>query len=370
MFRKDDDGDLVIKEFPLEYLIQSTDEDLVAIYYSLNAQLAHIAKEGSQVVEIMNHRDMDVPGDGLISRLLKELPGDKEPISKAPDPVTDPDPIVIDIAKTEVAPEGPQGALCAFVSASPNDVDAIRGRPLVGPQGRTLKARYLDKLGLKRSECFIMDMVPVLLKDEAGRPREPTPDEIEHWRSWFELKLKQAAPAQIIALGKVARDGLGDLADEWMPHPMAIMIHGESAEITRKMTRIKKFLAENLVRVKLRVDLLKAADGEKRLVYGVVAEPDTEDSHGDTISADVIEQAAHRFLVESRVAGDQHGKRAPAEVVESYIAQSELDIEGQTVPEGTWIIGMKVYDDEFWNRVKEGEFTGFSLGGFAKRVAA
>lgn len=109
------------------------------------------------------------------------------------------------------------------------------------------------------------------------------------------------------------------------------------------------------------------ADEEKRLVYGVVLEPDALDAQGDQVSAPEIEQAAHAFLERSRVLGEGHVRRAKAEVLESYIAQKAFDLGDQEVAEGSWVLCVRVDDPDLWQRVKAGEITGFSVGGFGKR---
>jgi len=109
------------------------------------------------------------------------------------------------------------------------------------------------------------------------------------------------------------------------------------------------------------------ADEELRIVYGVVLEPDSEDLQGDIISADTIEKAAHGYLRASRVVGDSHATQANAEVVESYIAQADFQLGEQTVKKGSWVMGVKVHDDELWAAVKAGEMGGFSIGGYGVR---
>jgi hypothetical protein len=111
------------------------------------------------------------------------------------------------------------------------------------------------------------------------------------------------------------------------------------------------------------------ADDDLRIVYGVVLEPDSEDLQGDIIDSDTIEKAAHAYLRESRVVGDSHMVQAEAEVVESYIAPADLQMGEQTVRKGSWIMAVKVHDDELWAAVKKGEMTGFSIGGFGTRSA-
>lgn len=108
-------------------------------------------------------------------------------------------------------------------------------------------------------------------------------------------------------------------------------------------------------------------DKEKRVVYGIVLEPEVVDSQGDIISAEAIERAAHRFLIESRVIGESHEYLAEAYPVESFIAPIDFEMGGQEVRKGTWILAVKVMDDELWQKVKDGEFTGFSVGGYATR---
>ncbi|MBC7340960.1 MAG: hypothetical protein H5U02_00640, partial [Clostridia bacterium] len=112
------------------------------------------------------------------------------------------------------------------------------------------------------------------------------------------------------------------------------------------------------------------ADEERRIVYGVVLEPESVDSQGEVISAEEIEKAAHKFLVKSRVVGDWHRKKAQGEVVESYIAPDDFEMGGQKVKKGSWVLAVHITDDELWRKVKEGEYTGYSVGGFAVREPA
>jgi hypothetical protein len=54
-------------------------------------------------------------------------------------------------------------------------------------------------------------------------------------------------------------------------------------------------------------------------------------------------------------------------VVESWIIEGENDKSknyGFDLPQGTWMISMKVNNDEIWNKVKLGEVKGFSIEGY------
>src|SRR5215472_12348802 len=73
----------------------------------------------------------------------------------------------------------------------------------------------------------------------------------------------------------------------------------------------------------------------QQIIYGVVLEPELHDSQDDIVSADEIEKAAHRFLVDFRKTDVHHdGHQAEVDVIESYIAPQDLEIEGQQVQKG------------------------------------
>ena len=113
----------------------------------------------------------------------------------------------------------------------------------------------------------------------------------------------------------------------------------------------------------------KKMDVEKRLVTGVVMEPGGIDLQGDFTDENEIETAAHSFMQKSRVVGKGHESKAKAEVVESYIASGEMDLGGQRVRKGSWVMTVKVHDEELWKEIRGGAFTGFSIGGRSMKIA-
>ncbi|MGB7545811.1 MAG: XkdF-like putative serine protease domain-containing protein [Methanothrix sp.] len=52
--------------------------------------------------------------------------------------------------------------------------------------------------------------------------------------------------------------------------------------------------------------MIVKADVERRLVYSVIAEPDTVDAQGDVMSAETIEEMAHNFLLRPRKFDNRH----------------------------------------------------------------
>lgn len=128
------------------------------------------------------------------------------------------------------------------------------------------------------------------------------------------------------------------------------------------------------VAVKMTVGIAKA-NNEQQIITGVVLEPETVDAQGDIYSSSVIEQTAYDFLAkynkDTRL-GLQHksfknpGSDSRFEIVESYIAPIEFALGSSTVKAGSWLMSVKVHDSKIWKSVKDGEITGFSIGGMSK----
>lgn len=112
------------------------------------------------------------------------------------------------------------------------------------------------------------------------------------------------------------------------------------------------------------------SDEYKQIVYGVVFPPDEEDLQGDFMTAEDIEEAAHRYMA-SRVIGSEHEEPMDATCVESFIAPCDFEANGQYGPQpvtkGSWIVAAKINDPAEWQKVVDGTYTGFSVGGFGLR---
>ncbi|RKH35655.1 N-6 DNA methylase [Corallococcus praedator] len=117
--------------------------------------------------------------------------------------------------------------------------------------------------------------------------------------------------------------------------------------------------------------LLKGVEpDDERYVLGVVLEPETVDAQGDIYSAAEIRQAAHRFMEEFGGLGLMHQMRVNGhvKVLESYLAPVDFNLGEVPVRKGTWLLAVRVLSDELWGRVKDGQLTGFSIGGTARRL--
>jgi len=114
-------------------------------------------------------------------------------------------------------------------------------------------------------------------------------------------------------------------------------------------------------------------DEARREVTGVVLEPDEVDAQNDTITEEVITQAAHHFLADYNRAtqmGLMHRLFGGigVELYESWIAREDSEMNGQKVKKGSWLMTIHVVSDQLWERVRTKEITGFSIGGSATLV--
>lgn len=108
-------------------------------------------------------------------------------------------------------------------------------------------------------------------------------------------------------------------------------------------------------------------DSKNHYVTGIVYEPGCEDTQGDSMTASEITKAAYWFAKNGSGVDLQHNfeKFEGAAVVESWIAKSDFDVDGEKVSKGTWLMTVEISDPEVWTAVEKREITGFSMGGTA-----
>jgi cation transport regulator ChaB len=166
----------------------------------------------------------------------------------------------------------------------------------------------------------------------------------------------------------LAAKGLVFLADA----DFAELPAGYRAPIMRRFLHARKDIDLESFQIEV---AFKALLPEKQITYGVVypAYPPGEgDLQKERAEADVIEEAAHRFLADYRAQDKFHDEQAGAGVpVESFIAPADLtEFHGQllkeVIPRGSWIMATK-WTDDAWNLVKTGQIKGYSIGGY-KRI--
>lgn len=111
---------------------------------------------------------------------------------------------------------------------------------------------------------------------------------------------------------------------------------------------------------------------EERLAMGVILVPNKPDGQGDIATPEAVSKAAHRFLSKRQQPNVKDKKKLGVmhthydrelELVESYIAPVDMEVEGRKIVKGSWVVTFRVLDESTWSRIKKGELRGFSLMG-------
>ena len=137
-------------------------------------------------------------------------------------------------------------------------------------------------------------------------------------------------------------------------------------------------IEENFVALNKHEVELKEVDTEKRILMGAALIPNKQIYRRNKdkeyyifFSEETVRKASELFLMRSNQnnATYEHERKMldGMSVVESWIIEDEkLDKSvkyGFNLPKGTWMISMKVNNDEIWQSVKDGEVKGFSIEG-------
>lgn len=138
-------------------------------------------------------------------------------------------------------------------------------------------------------------------------------------------------------------------------------------------------IEENFVALNEHKIELKEVDNEKRILMGAALIPNKQiyrrvkdKEFYIFFSEDTIRKASELFLMRSNQnnATIEHEKKMleGMSVVESWIIDDEKTDKSRlynfNLPKGTWMISMKVNNDDVWKKVKAGEVKGFSIEGY------
>lgn len=99
------------------------------------------------------------------------------------------------------------------------------------------------------------------------------------------------------------------------------------------------------------------ADEELGIIFGTINKADVEDAQGHTIPAKDLERALYTYVAKSRLVEDTHGDEIPGDIVAAWM-----------FPDGSAKIGFKPSDPEVFEKAKEGEYVGFSIGGIGRLI--
>jgi hypothetical protein len=102
---------------------------------------------------------------------------------------------------------------------------------------------------------------------------------------------------------------------------------------------------------------------------GAPFKPDTQK---DVYSSDDIRKACHVWMEYYGAIDLMHSWKAlgkqDVRVLECYIAPCNFQNGEDNVVKGSWMLAVRIANDELWKAVKEGKLGAFSIGGTANRV--
>lgn len=138
-------------------------------------------------------------------------------------------------------------------------------------------------------------------------------------------------------------------------------------------------IEENFIALSKHEIELKEVDSEKKILMGAALVPNKQILRADKdgkgyyiyFSEDTIKKASELFLMRSNQnnATLEHKEKLNGmSVVESWVIDNpEMDKSkeyGFSLPKGTWMISMKVNNEDIWKDVKAGKVKGFSIEGY------
>jgi len=138
-------------------------------------------------------------------------------------------------------------------------------------------------------------------------------------------------------------------------------------------------MEENFIALNKHEVELKKIDEEKRIIMGAALIPNKQiyrvnekkEEYYIYFSEQTVRKASELFLMRSNqnnATYEHKDKLQGLSVVESWIIEDKKQDKskkyGFDLPVGTWMISMKVNNDEVWNDVKEGKVKGFSIEGY------
>ena len=137
-------------------------------------------------------------------------------------------------------------------------------------------------------------------------------------------------------------------------------------------------IEEDFIALKKSPVMLAEVDAEKRILMGAALVPNKkilrrsgDEEYFIYFSEDTVRKASELFLKrghQSEATLEHNEKLDGMTVVESWLVEDEKKDKsrkyGFDVPIGTWMVSMKVYNDDVWQKVKAGEVHGFSIEGY------
>lgn len=127
------------------------------------------------------------------------------------------------------------------------------------------------------------------------------------------------------------------------------------------------------VELVIKMEKIQKTDEDKRQVFGFfsiveIGGQAVVDHQGDVIKSEDIEAAVYKYVKHSRMGDERHDTRHKMVMIESmYFSKEKQQALGIDLGCVGWWGGFEVSDVAMWNKIKNGEYQGFSIGGVGRR---
>jgi hypothetical protein len=227
--------------------------------------------------------------------------------------------------------------------ASREDCGWLMWKAWGGHEGIEWAQDKMDEVEAVKGEEYAVQTLTRHLKDEAE-------------------DLEDACWDGYVAVGlKPDPNGSGDMVPDCVPEDEVEQSVRERYQSGRAAHRSKQAVPE-------------AGEGTtyERKAWAPVLIPNETDKQGDVIPQKSVEKAAHEYMRNHRKVDTDHdlleGKGAPVEswtLKEARTFTLPDGTESREYPEGTWMLGVE-FENAAWERVLNGDLTGFSIYGEAE----
>ena len=136
-------------------------------------------------------------------------------------------------------------------------------------------------------------------------------------------------------------------------------------------------IEENFVALSKQKIEMKTMDEDKRLVIGLALVPNKKIyrnqrgfEYNITFSGQTVRKAAEKYLKSLKLHNttvEHEMEVGGVYLTESWIVEDtkkdKTALYGLQAPVGSWAVSMRIENEEVWNKVKKGEYLGFSIEG-------
>jgi hypothetical protein len=143
-------------------------------------------------------------------------------------------------------------------------------------------------------------------------------------------------------------------------------------------------IEENFIALSSHKIALKVVNDEKRIVIGLALVPEKRiyrkmkgQEFNIYFSAETIAKTSELFMKKlnlNNVTSEHEKPVTGVTVIESWIVEDtdkdKTALYNLNAPVGSWAITMKVYNDEEWDKIKAGDYKGFSIEGIYQGMEA